>query len=155
MLFWARLALVFIVISDFLDGYLARQWGEITPLGGFLDPLADKLFVMASYILLAVFDKIPAWLTIIVVSKDLLVTFGWCFMALIYQRPEVKPSTLGKIATALQFITVCVIVLLPSGFPLFGLEYITALLTIAALLHYAFLAMMQANGPASGSEPNS
>ena len=146
MLGWARVLLVFIVFSDFLDGYLARTRGEITALGSVLDPMADKLFVTASFVLLAVFDQIPAWLAIVVVTKDILVSVGWCALAVLYGKIEVNPSLIGKAATGFQYLTVCVIVLLPAGIPLAPLEYLTAVLTVFALIHYVYQGLQHSNG---------
>ena len=146
MMFWARIILIFVVFSDFLDGFLARKWGEQTSLGSVLDPLADKLFVTASFILLAVYNRIPPWLTIIVVTKDILVSIGWCVLAVLYQKVDVSASFFGKLATALQYGTVCIIVLLPPNIPLLGLEYATAIVTLLALLQYGYLASQHTNG---------
>ncbi|MEW6236647.1 MAG: CDP-alcohol phosphatidyltransferase family protein [Candidatus Omnitrophota bacterium] len=140
MLWPARAILLLIVASDFFDGYLARVRGEVTQLGGILDPLADKLFVTASFVLLAVFDKIHDWLAITVVTKDILVSIGWCVFAVLFDKVDVEPSNLGKTATALQFFTVFAVVILPSSFPIVVLEYLTAAGTIMALVHYAYLA---------------
>lgn len=63
--------------SDFLDGYLARRHGLITPLGKMLDPLADKLIVVSALIMLAAIDRqpsVPAWLVVLVVGRELTVT---------------------------------------------------------------------------------
>jgi len=137
LLWVARGIVILIVISDALDGYLARKWHKITELGKFLDPLADKLFVTCSYILLTAFDQVPAWLTIAVVAKDLLVSFGWCALALLYQRYEIKPSIWGKLATGFQFTTICVIIFFPNlKLVLWVLMILTAGFTITALLNY-------------------
>lgn len=146
LLWWARILLILIVFSDFLDGYLARVRRQITTLGSVLDPMADKLFVTASFVLFAVFDQIPAWLAIVVVTKDLLVSIGWCAVAVLYNKIEVTPSLIGKTATAFQYMTVCVIVLFPDGIPLAPLEYITAIVTVFALVHYGFHALQHQNG---------
>jgi cardiolipin synthase (CMP-forming) len=151
LLIWARIILIFIVTSDFFDGYLARARGESTPLGSVLDPLADKLFVTASFILLAVYDIIPPWLTIIVVTKDILVSIGWCVMAVLYQKVDVTTSIFGKMATALQYGAVCIIVILPPDTPLGALEYLTGLVTILALLHYGYLAAQHGNSSSQDS----
>lgn len=131
-----RVLLLVIVMSDFLDGYLARRWNTVTTLGRVLDPLADKFFVVTSYLLLTAFQQVPPWLTIIVVTKDLMVLGGWCVMALLYQIYEVNPSRLGKLATAAQFVCVVAVVMLPDGFNLHWFFITTALLTASALLHY-------------------
>lgn len=145
LLLWARIILIFTVASDFFDGYLARARGETTSLGSVLDPLADKLFVTASFILLAVYKVVPPWLTIIVVTKDILVSIGWCALAVLYQKVAVTASFYGKLATALQYGTVCIIVLLPPNTPLGALEYATAIATLLALLHYGYLALQHGN----------
>ncbi len=137
--------MIAIIISDFFDGYLARMRGEVTSLGSLLDPLADKLFVTTSFILLAVYDIIPAWLTIIVVSKDVLVCIGWCIYAMLYGKLEVSPSLLGKTATGLQFFTIFFIIIFTDGIFLKLIEYLTAIVTISALFHYVYQALQQAS----------
>lgn len=133
---WTRVTLLIIIISDFIDGYLARLLNETTVLGSLLDPFADKLFVLSSYILLAVFQKLPVWLSIIVVTKDILVVAGWVLLTLLHQTVEVKPSSLGKTATAFQFFTVCVIIFMPKFLYIDWFYGITGFLTVAALVHY-------------------
>jgi len=151
---WAQIILVVIVASGFLDGWLARRRGEVTALGSILDPLADKLFVTASFILLSVFDRIPAWLTILVVTKDILVSIGWCVQVLLYHQVEVNPSLLGKIATGLQFATVLAVIFDLPAIPSGGLQYLTGLVTVSALLHYVYLALQHTNGSAGESTQN-
>jgi len=155
LLLWARIILIFTVASDFFDGYLARARGETTSLGSVLDPLADKLFVTASFVLLAVYRVVPPWLTIIVVTKDILVSLGWCVLAVLYQKVDVKASFFGKLATALQYGTVCIIVLLPPNTPLRFLEYATGIATILALLHYGYLASQHGNNSSQESTDES
>jgi cardiolipin synthase len=146
MLWYARIVFAVIMITDFLDGYLARRWQEITSLGSILDPVADKLFVTASFVLLAAFDKVSAWLTIIVVAKDIFVSIGWWLMVILYDKIEVNPSLLGKVATALQFFTVFTVVMFPQGFHSILLEFITAAATIAAIIHYGSMAAKLSSG---------
>lgn len=142
-LWWTQGLLVVIVLSDFLDGYLARTRDEVTELGKILDPISDKLFMICSFVLLSVFDRIPAWLTIIVVSKDVFVSLGWCAVALLYQRMEVRPSLWGKAATGFQFCTVCALILLPKEWaPVHILTVVTGMVTIIAIVDYAYKGMM-------------
>lgn len=67
---------VFIIASatDFLDGYLARKYQLVTAFGEFFDPMADKLLVIAAFVLLIEMGKVPAWIVIIIISRELLVT---------------------------------------------------------------------------------
>ncbi len=141
---WTKAILVIIIISDFLDGFLARWLDQMTPLGSVLDPLADKLFVLTSYILLAVFQKMPVWLSIIVVAKDILVVCGWFIMMLMFHQYEIRPTLLGKTATAFQFFTVCGIIFFPNAYVLNWLYYLTSIVTILALIHYGFRLSVQA-----------
>lgn len=135
---WTRVILVLIILSDFFDGFLARLLKETSALGSVLDPLADKLFVLTSYIVLAVFQKLPPWLAIIVVSKDILVVTGWLLLIVLFHKIEVRPSYIGKTATAFQFFTVCCIIFFPESFLIEWFYDLTGLLTIGALIHYGF-----------------
>jgi CDP-diacylglycerol--glycerol-3-phosphate 3-phosphatidyltransferase len=146
VIWFARALFVVIVVSDFLDGYLARRLRETSTLGSVIDPVADKLFVMASFVLLTVFDRISPWLTITVVAKDIIVSIGWCLMVMLYDKVKVDPSLLGKAATCLQFFIVFVIVMFPPAFYTVWLEFLTAGVTTAALIQYTFQAMQIASG---------
>jgi len=100
--------IIFIIggITDFLDGLAARLMKQQTPLGAYLDPIADKLLVITSYIVLGLIDGIPMWLAIIVVSRDVLIITGYGIMVFLTdERPEVKPSLIGKFITLLQLFT--------------------------------------------------
>jgi CDP-diacylglycerol--glycerol-3-phosphate 3-phosphatidyltransferase len=151
MLWVARGIFVVIFLSDFLDGFLARRWGEITALGSVLDPVADKLFVIASFVLLAVFDKLSAWLTVTVVAKDILVSIGWSLKVLLYETVEVNPSSLGKMATAMQFFIIFTIVMFLPQVSILWLEILTVVLTLAALIQYGYQFMQLAGGYMNGN----
>jgi cardiolipin synthase len=100
--------IIFIIggITDFLDGLAARLMKQQTPLGAYLDPIADKLLVITSFIVLGVIGGIPMWLAIIVVSRDVLIITGYAIMVFLTdERPEVKPSLIGKLSTLLQLFT--------------------------------------------------
>ncbi len=74
MNFWAAIVYSIACITDFLDGYLARRQGLESILGKFLDPLADKLLVMATLIVLVDMGRVPAWVTIVMIGRELSVT---------------------------------------------------------------------------------
>jgi len=69
---WALIVLVVSTVTDFFDGVIARRFGQITRLGQLLDPAADRLFIFAAVIGLAVRDVVPWWLMILLISRDLL-----------------------------------------------------------------------------------
>ena len=98
-------------VTDFLDGFIARKRKEITLLGTILDPVADKFLLTTSFIIMSVYDWIPMWLTITVISRDLIVVTGWLILSFVTQMPKVVPSIFGKIASALQFILIGLVLL--------------------------------------------
>ena len=93
-------------LSDLLDGYLARKRNEITKLGTFLDSIADKLLLTSAFVLLACDNfwpepRIPNWLSILVVTRQVIITIGALFI-IFYTGTTLKPNILGKISTDLQ-----------------------------------------------------
>ncbi|HPO10171.1 MAG TPA: CDP-alcohol phosphatidyltransferase family protein [bacterium] len=147
---WARIVLVMIFLSDFLDGYFARRHGQETALGGLLDPLADKLFVLTSFILLAIFDRLPIWLAMIVISKDILVVIGWALVATILGRVEASPTRTSKWATAFQFAAVVATVFsFPVPYPLI-VNVVAAGLTLVSVGQY-FLQGLRLLSPGNSS----
>ncbi len=107
-------ASIFIIISssDALDGYLARKRKEVTTLGKFIDPLADKLLITAALIFLIGYG-VEAWMAFIIIAREFIVT-GLRIMA-ISKHKVIAASKLGKIKTVLQIIAI-VAVLLHSDF---------------------------------------
>ncbi|OGP81711.1 MAG: CDP-diacylglycerol--glycerol-3-phosphate 3-phosphatidyltransferase [Deltaproteobacteria bacterium RBG_13_65_10] len=141
-------------ISDLLDGYLARKLKRVTRIGAFLDPLADKLLAGSAFILLAVREVIPEWLTVIVLSRELLLLLGFYLLSILQVPIEVAPSRVGKVNTALQLGTVCValVTILPgpwrglSGtWPLFALFVATAVTTIVSGAQYLLRGLRKVN----------
>lgn len=132
-------------ITDALDGLVARKLNQKTPLGTFLDPIADKLLLMSAFVVLSLTTlrltvEIPLWLTITVISRDVLLVVSVLVINLTVGHRLFPPSMLGKAATALQLITVLAV--LTSNYMevqvhLFGvLLYATLLLTVSSGLHY-------------------
>jgi cardiolipin synthase len=100
--------IVFIIggITDFLDGFTARLLKQQTALGAYLDPIADKLLVITSFVMLGLEGGIPSWLAIIVVSRDLLIIVGYgTIYFLVEEKFQVKPTFIGKSSTMLQLLT--------------------------------------------------
>jgi len=134
-------------ITDMLDGYIARTRGTQTRLGAFLDPLADKLLLTASFITLTYkFPRVlPFWLTAIVLSRDLLLILVAVLIMLTGGQVHPAPTGLGKTSTALQMVTVVLALLAVVGLGLgWPLRYVaiplTALLTVASGLQYMLIA---------------
>ena len=102
---WARSIFVVCVLSDAVDGAIARFRGERTPLGTFLDPAADKLLMVSTYITLTYLGLIPAWAFITVLSRDLIILLGWSVVYILTGNAKVEPRLLGKITTVMQMAT--------------------------------------------------
>lgn len=135
--------------TDTLDGLIARLKGLKTPLGAFLDPLADKFLLITSFMLLAVYDLIPLWLTITVISRDVIVVTGWIVLYLVTHSTKVQPSIIGKIAISLQLILIWY-VLLDLNVPKLPdlqdyLIYLTALFTILSGFHYIYRSLKESS----------
>ncbi len=117
---YALFLFVFAALTDLLDGFIARMTNQKTALGQFLDPLADKFLLVSSFILFSIQGWIPLWLTITVISRDLVVVIGWFLLYLVTHKVTIEPVMLGKTAIALQLITLALVLLsinLPSTIP--------------------------------------
>jgi cardiolipin synthase len=96
-------------ITDGLDGFIARFWHMQTRLGTFLDPLADKLLIATSFVTLAILGMAPLWLTITVLSRDVIIAMGSLIVYLMQGNLTVHPRPIGKITTFFQFLYVLLV----------------------------------------------
>lgn len=129
-------------ISDGLDGFIARTTNQRTELGAHLDPLADKLLLMAAFICLGALKSIPTWLSVVVISRDVVIVMGIALLNLNDISVKIQPSLVSKATTVFQLVTVFVI--LAPWFPQNGmfrsfLFYGTGLLTVVSGLHYMYV----------------
>jgi cardiolipin synthase len=130
-------------ITDSLDGAIARLTNTRTTLGAYMDPLADKMLVLSAFVVLAFMNAVPRWLTVVVISRDVVILTGYLMLFLMTQRlMEIRPSALSKTSTFFQLLTLsCVLLSLwrPVSMPpvvLVDLFLITGILTAASGLHY-------------------
>ncbi|HKW87416.1 MAG TPA: CDP-alcohol phosphatidyltransferase family protein [Candidatus Acidoferrales bacterium] len=107
---WALALLLAAALSDGLDGLLARQLNQKTPLGTFLDPIADKLLLSSAYFMLALKGKIAWWLAILVLGRDILILIACAVILLVVGYRTFPPSIYGKINTAFQILLVLVVI---------------------------------------------
>lgn len=108
---WSAAFVLFAVagLSDALDGWLARTFHLQSELGAILDPIADKALIVSMYVTLAIVDALPAWLVIMVVSRDLMIT-GAVSLSWLMERPvAVRPHISSKATTAAQLLLAGVI----------------------------------------------
>lgn len=102
----ALIIFIFGGFTDFLDGLAARWMKQQTPLGAFLDPVADKLLVLASYLMLSFIEGIPMWFAVVVISRDALIVLGFGLIYLMLEeKPEIRPTRIGKWSTTFQLLT--------------------------------------------------
>ena len=111
---WATLIFVAAVASDVLDGQLARRRNQVTTLGKFLDPLADKLLVCSAYIALLELGRLPAWMVIVIVCREFIVS-GVRILAA-DAGVVIAASLLGKLKTTLQAISIVMLLLATLAF---------------------------------------
>lgn len=155
---WLRWVAIIIFVlmglSDLVDGYLARLLKDESPLGAFLDPLADKLFITFSVIILCVKGihyrddfgadavlELPNWVAVAAIGKDLIVSMGFAVLYIITGRVFIQPRRLGKWCTTVQLALVLSILLWPSLPKQLGklpevLWYAATALAILAALDY-------------------
>lgn len=101
-------------LSDALDGYLARRFGWFTRIGAVLDPLADKLLMVSSYLTLGVLGMLPPWLVALVILRDVVIVTGAAAYRSLFGEIEMQPMFISKANTALQVLLV-LLVLFSAG----------------------------------------
>jgi cardiolipin synthase len=160
---WAAMAIFAVMaVSDALDGYLARRMGARTRLGAILDPMADKVMIICSVMLLSQpycwVNAAPLrnWVVVLVVAKDLWVMLGFLVVYLVTDKFRVRPTLAGKACTGVQCLMVGFTLLAPelnalgrhagAAFPLgtwiaLGLSWATAAACVAAAVSYTVLGL--------------
>jgi len=142
-------------VTDALDGILARVLKQRTELGAMLDPLADKVLIVASFMCLGILDWAPSWLVVIVISRDLLIVGGLMLVNLwgVDMRSQIKPTFASKTNTTVQ-ISFILLVLAQRGdwliqpWLLSVALYLTAALTVYTGVDYLMrgLALIPSDG---------
>jgi len=128
--------------TDWLDGYWARKYNQMSGFGAFLDPVADKLMVAAALIVLVEFDRVGAVVSLIIIGREIAISALREWMASIGKRSNVAVAMVGKIKTAAQMLAILFLLYFdPIGW--FdtalvgtGLIYIAAILTLVSMAYY-------------------
>ncbi|KAF0220050.1 MAG: CDP-diacylglycerol--glycerol-3-phosphate [Geobacteraceae bacterium] len=102
--FWAAALFAVASVTDWLDGYLARRMGIVTIFGKFLDPIADKLIVMAALIMILPFGRVPAWMVLVILGREIIIT-GLRGIASA-EGIVIPASNLGKFKTIFQIVAI-------------------------------------------------
>ena len=138
------------ILSDALDGYIARVKGERTKQGVFLDPLADKLLLISAFICLSTVKSLPAqfklapWVVIIVISRDAIIVLGSAIIYMVNGNLKISPTVLGKITAFLQMMMVLALLLQLKVFPF--ITYVMIFFTVLSGLDYIRIGSKQFNG---------
>lgn len=144
---WSLAVFAFAGLTDLLDGMAARSAGQKSELGAWLDPVADKLLLVTTFVVLTLpniglVNRLPLWLTILVISRDVGIVLTVAIVNLAIGPRTFRPSPLGKAATAI-FMIACVVVMLFNylGFHSRAVDaaiWISLIVTIASMMDYVW-----------------
>jgi cardiolipin synthase len=149
---WAFSTFVAAGITDVLDGVIARRFGQKTSIGAALDPIADKLLMTSSFLILSLpqmefHNAIPRWLTIVIIFRDVFMVVVSTTVVLMAGWRVFRPSPYGKASTVMQVLTVLVVLyanwqnlVVPELHILF---YMTGLMTAFSGIHYLVRGLRQ------------
>lgn len=106
---WALITFIVAGVTDVLDGLIARRSGQRTDLGALLDPMADKLLLVSTFVVLTMPlglpNQLPVWFTVLVISRDVLIVLTVAIVNLAVERRIFYPSAPGKVATVAYILT--------------------------------------------------
>jgi len=154
LLIYGRFELALIVLlvaglTDALDGAIARMKNQHTRLGAVLDPLADKLLLTSGFITLSMIHLVPLWVTIVVVSRDLILLLGTAVAHFTDSRVDITPTFLGKGTTLLQLTYVVMVIFFTSRHVdltlLLPLLFGMVSFTLLSGLHYLYRGIRHTN----------
>ena len=136
---WMAL-MIFILagITDGLDGLIARVLNQRTLIGAYLDPIADKFLLISAYLALTIKNMLPAWLSVIVISRDIIILSGIALLFLMAKKFVIRPSLLSKATTVSQILTIIAVLSDIENYYLIQIVVVTALLTIGSCFQYIY-----------------
>ncbi len=133
---------VFAGLSDAADGFLAKRYGFDTPFGVYFDPVADKLLMLVSFVVLTAIGASPLWLTLLVIARDFVIVGAIALARLLVLPLKIAPSLLGKASTAIQVCYIGILLIMLSFHieapkVLAGAAFAVGVMTLASWLSYA------------------
>ncbi len=157
---WALIVFVTAGITDALDGLIARRSGQKSSLGAWLDPMADKLLLVTTFVVLTLpglglANRLPIWLTVLIIFRDVGIVLTVAIVNLAIGPRTFKPSMLGKIATATYIVTAVAAMLFNYlGYHSVVFDFfvwVSLVVTLASGLHYIWHAARMINISGSGA----
>ncbi len=134
---WAGIVFAAAALTDGLDGYIARRKGDVTTFGKLMDPLADKLLIVAALVSLVSLDRLAAWVAMVIIAREIAVT--GLRAAAVDQGVVISASWLGKLKTALQIAAVIALIAVdPSPAAVDVLVYLAVAVTVISGADYFF-----------------
>ncbi|HOX70251.1 MAG: CDP-alcohol phosphatidyltransferase family protein [Dokdonella sp.] len=135
-------------VSDAVDGWLAKRFGWESRLGGLMDPLADKLLLLAGFTALTVIGVLPVWMLALVIGRDVVIVFGAIAYHNLIGSFDAQPTRISKLTTVVQILLVLAELLRLAWMPgLAGLDVLLVLcagLTVLSGLHYVLVWSLRA-----------
>jgi cardiolipin synthase len=144
-------------ITDTIDGVLARLTNSKSDLGASLDPLADKLLLVSSFVILTWLGVIPSWLMILVLTRDVVILSGYLVIYFVSSPIEVNPTPVGKLNTFLEMLTIgfALVTLARPDMPMATVNltawYSTAITVAISGVHYVYSGLLWYQRQGSGS----
>jgi CDP-diacylglycerol--glycerol-3-phosphate 3-phosphatidyltransferase len=139
----ATVLFVAAAFTDWLDGYLARKWAQSSSFGAFLDPVADKLIVAATLLVLLNFDRVPVWVALIIIGREITISALREWMAQLGASASVAVHFLGKVKTTMQLVAISFLLydntlfgIIHTGMLGKYLIIIAAMLTLWSMVYY-------------------
>jgi cardiolipin synthase len=142
---WALTVFVTAGLTDALDGLIARRAGQKTSLGAWLDPMADKLLLVTTFVILSMpglglANRLPVWLTVLIISRDIVIVLTVAIVNLAIGPKTFRPSIFGKVATATYILTAVVAMFFNyRGYPSLVVDafvYASLGITLLSSIHY-------------------
>jgi cardiolipin synthase (CMP-forming) len=155
---WALVVFVAAGITDALDGLIARWSGQKTTVGAWLDPMADKLLLVTTFVVLTLpwlghMNAFPVWLTVLIISRDIGIVLTVAIVNLAVGRRTFRPTIFGKIATATYIVTaVAAMIFNYLGYHSVLVDvgiFASLTITLVSGFHYIWHAARVLNAPAS------
>ena len=155
----ATVLFVAAAITDWLDGWLARRWGQVSAFGAFLDPVADKLIVCVALVMLVELNRVDAVVAAVIVGRELTISALREWMAQMGARASVAVHSIGKFKTVAQLVAIPMLLydgridgLLHTHVPGTWLIWAAAVLTVWSMLYYLRRAwpVLRDGGPRGG-----